>query len=298
MLENLRIKDLEVISQLPFSGSIRELARQQKIDPQNLTKRILSIEETLGYKILNRSTAGYSISPEGEVIIEIISSALSDIKSVQDIEKLAAEKRRLRFCSRAYITEFVSGESFAKISQAIPDVTLDFTDMSPERTERAGRKGLLDLIISFDDVILGNEWQSVELGPIQWGVFVRKGHPLIRRKVISDLSEWETVGFCYIEANRFIAKPSPIQSQMQSRNGPGTENTRYSTQIILNTDAVAYLPKIAMSKSLATGEVAELKLEGLAPVSRQLVLHAHIDRVTGKWLELFAKLLKQKLKSI
>ncbi|NQZ00572.1 MAG: LysR family transcriptional regulator [Bdellovibrionales bacterium] len=294
MLENLRIKDLAMLSQIPFSGSIRELARQQKVDPQNLTKRILSIEESLGYKILNRSSKGYSISPEGEIIIEIITSALSDIESVRDVERISNEKIRLRFCSRAYITEFVSGEVFAEFANSLPEVTFDFTDMSPERTERAGRMGLLDLIASFDDVVLGPEWQSINLGQIDWGVFVRKGHPLTKKPVISSLHGWQTVGFCYIEANRFIAKPSPIQKQMLSINGPGSENTRYSAQIIRHTDAVAYLPKIAMTENLERGEIIELEVEAIEPYSRQLVLHAHVDRVKRKWLDQFAGAIKRR----
>lgn len=287
-----------MISQLPFSNSIRELARQQKVDPQNLTKRIQSIEESLGYQILNRSNTGYSISPAGEIVIEIISSALQDIRSVKDAEVLATEKKRLRFCSRAYLTDFVSGSVFANFSHKIPDVTFDFTDMSPESTERAGRKGLLDLIISFDDVVLGNNWQSTALGDISWGIFVRNGHKLTKERVVKDLSGWETIGFCYIESNRFIARPSPIHQQFMSLNGAGAENTRYSTQLILHSDAVAYLPKISVLPYLERGEIQQVKLDGFSEESRKLVLHAHIDRVKSSWLTAFSESTKQALKPI
>ncbi len=68
--EDLKLRDLKLISELPHHKSLRELSRHLKIEPQNLSKIIKRIEDVCGQPLLIRNHTGYVTTPEAEDIIK------------------------------------------------------------------------------------------------------------------------------------------------------------------------------------------------------------------------------------
>lgn len=279
--QNLRITDLIIIEQLPFVTSIRELARQQKMDPQNLTKRLAYIEKTLGFKIADRSVSGISLNERGAETVSLVRQSLEILKKTT--EKNIKKDRRLRICGRGFMVDFFLYKAFPKVVKEYPKVNFDCMDLSPELAERAARKGLLDFVLSFDDILLGSNWKKVYSVPVEWKLLVRKNHPLTRKKKLQSLENYPLLGFSYIESEQLVSRKSPLQEKLQASEASRVENSRYSVRIITQSDAVAYLPSISVIDELEHGLVECLDLEGFIPQSRKLCLHFNKDSMkTGE----------------
>jgi LysR family transcriptional regulator, transcriptional activator for dmlA len=113
-------------------GSLAATARELNLTPPAVSRRLSSLEDRLGVRLLNRTTRRISLTSEGEVYFANAKRIMSDI---DDMERLVASSRAaprglLRVNAplgfgRSYIGPAISG-----FSQAYPDVEvqLQLTD--------------------------------------------------------------------------------------------------------------------------------------------------------------------------
>lgn len=295
MLEKLRVKDLYILSQLPFSHSIRELSRQLSLDPQNLTKRIAYIEDVLGERVMERSPSGITLNEFGFKVMEHVNEALGSLKKIEQGIKEETPVESLRFCSRAYLVDFFIDYVRPDIREKFPETFFEFMDSSPELTERAARKGFLDLAISFGDVILGDNWRKTKVGEIDWGFYVRPGHPLLNKGPIDDFEKFEVLGFSYFDSDRVVNRPSDFIKDFNGVRGDSVENSRYSIKVAQQSNSIAYLPVISAWDEIENGELVSLDVEGFEGASRSVYLHSNVDTVKMKTVKLLESSLKENL---
>jgi DNA-binding transcriptional LysR family regulator len=290
MLETLRIKDIQIVHRLARVRSIRELSRQLNLDPQNLTKRIASIESLLGSKLVERSSSGIVLLNFGREVAERAEIILQQIDLMGPQEN---HKESLSLCSRGFLVDYFIENVMAEFSETFNQFQLHFLDHSPEHTERAARQGILDLVLSFDDILLGENWHKEFLFPVQWGFYVRSGHPLSQRNKVHSLEKFPLVSFCYLDEGKLLKKDLSKVIKNNSSSGHCAQNSRYSSKIIQNSDHVGYLPDISVLHEVRKGELVPIDLE-YPTESRNLNLHVHLDKVTQNQLDF----LVQKLKNV
>lgn len=296
-LDQLRISDLRIIEQLPSATSIRELARQQKIDPQNLTKRIRQIEELFGFKLIDRSTQGITLNSKGEEMAHVISESLKQLNHFIGVGNDERETR-LRTCGRGFMVDYFLYSSYGDILDKFPKLKFDFMDLSPELTERAARQGLLDIVFSFDDVVLGDNFAKYHLGTTEWKYVVKLDHPLLSRRRIDSLEGFPIIGFCYIESGRLTSRASPRAKALKAARGSGAENSRYAIRMVASSNAIAYLPTISFAEEAHLKKVKAIHIEGQLPEFRQVYVHCNKDTVQNKVVTSLVTNLQKSLKQL
>ena len=290
-LEKLRIKDLKILKLLGTSASIRELARQLNLDPQNLTRRISFLEESLGGELALRSVSGITLTQWGSQVSQR-SQEILDILSGISIEE-PEDIQKIRVCSRAYLVDFFIDHIMVPFCDQFSETRFKFMDSSPELTERVARKGQLDVVISLNDILLGDNFKSISLGKLEMGFFVRKGHPLCRKPVLNGFEDYPLIGFSYLDSDRIYTRNSPFLESHGGSPGFHSENSRYSIKILKRTNSVAFIPKIAAYEE--GKNLVELNLPTEVK-SRDLYLHVNIDTLKMKQLKSLEKLFKKALK--
>lgn len=85
-MEQLKIKDLKIISMLERFASLRSLSRHIGMEPQNLSKRLDVIETTLGYRLFERSPKGIALTSEGRYAIDKTKGILQNVFDLDHLQ--------------------------------------------------------------------------------------------------------------------------------------------------------------------------------------------------------------------
>ena len=288
---NLRIFDLVILEGLLKAKSFRELSRRLKIDPQNLSKRIAFIETVFGARLVERSVEGISLNDTGRVAIEKISNVLRGLEEI----KLAsvAPAKRLRVCSRAFLIDHFIDRLVGGSPSNLSIHSFDFMDASPDLTERYARRNLLDVVLSFDDILLPKHWARVELEKVDWIFVVGSRHPLAKKPQVDSFEGYRLIGHSHIESEILTSTPSSHLATTKAKEGARVENTRYAIRLLNDQESIAQLPRIAVEPGLQNKTLKELRLRNFnEPKPQQLTLHVDSDRVSNQELKALTKLLK------
>ena len=289
MIDKLRIKDLIILKNLGSTHSIRELARQMSLDPQNLTKRIAFIEKTLGSSIMDRSVTGFTLNEFGRSVISTSAEITGLLTTLTEAE---APEKTLRFCSRGYLVDYFIDYVMPAFEQKHPSRLFELMDSSPELMERVARKGQLDIILSFNDVILGENFIKKEVGVMPWAFFTHPDHELHKtRGEVSDFQGAPVLGFCYFDSDRVSSRNSPHIKNLNGTHGHHIQSSRYATKVIRQSNAIGYMPRLAAREEVESGQVEELNVPAKYIEERKVFLHANIDKLTNKELSSLEKTL-------
>ena len=68
--KSITLQQMEALISLVEEGSFSRAAKKMLLTQPALTKNIQNIEELLTVRLVNRSTAGISLTPEGKIIYE------------------------------------------------------------------------------------------------------------------------------------------------------------------------------------------------------------------------------------
>lgn len=290
-IESLRVKDLEFVLRLSNAKSIRELARQISVDPQNLNKRLIKIEKCIGIHLFERSPHGITLNEEGMLVLDKFSQALELIKSARNIG--SGKKKRICVSGRSYLIDFFINECIGELS----NYESSFVDQSPELTERYGRMGLSDIVISHGDLLLGDDWSKVLIGTCNWIFVVGSHHQLAKsKKVIDNLNQNPVIGFSYLRSDRKVAVANSYIEELNATPGHNSQNTKYSISIVKQTNSIAFVPEIAVRYDLKNKSISKLQIPSVK-YSKEVYLHFHIDRVPFKISKKVTSLLKTRLKN-
>ena len=166
-------------------------------------------------------------------------------------------------------------------------------DSSPSETERAARKNQIDLALSFDDILLGENWVKKEIAQVNWHYYARKNHPLAKKKKLDTLSQYPLIGFCHLHNEQLILDNGHLQTQLSAINGHKSENSRYTTNILSYSDSIAYLPDIAVAQSKK--DIVKLKIENPAVKqnTKNLFIHFNVDSFTKRNMDEIVKYCRQ-----
>ena len=158
----------------------------------------------------------------------------------------------------------------------------DYMDSSPELTERYARRKLIDIILSFNDIVLPENWTKFSLGKVEWAFAVGTQHPLARKKIVSNFEGFRLLGQAHIESDQLFSRPSPYLQLSGASDGARVENTRYAIKLLEDQKSIAYLPLLTLKPALNAGVLKVINLAGFqVQQSRPLMIHAEIDKVSS-----------------
>lgn len=280
-IEKLKVNDIKLICEMPRHKSMRSLAQDFNQTPQNMSKIIKSIESHLGQTLLKRSSSGYSPTSFCLSLADQLGSFLNQIYEIDFSEKSKAHKSKSYvICARVFMNTCLAPALSTELSAMFPELKLKFVDASPKKKMEWARQNILDIVISVGEIDLPKDWLSHKVGSMQRSFYVRSNHPLGRSCHLEDLVNYPYVGFNYVDVNHVssVGFPRHLKSK-NSFNQSFIETHIGAMTIASKSQQVCFIPDILVQSLGYDIKLQKLEVIGTKPVSEEVYLYVHKDRV-------------------
>lgn len=201
----MNIQQLRYVVAIANSGTFREAAEKMYVSQPSLSISVRDLEKELGFKIFRRTSSGTFLTRRG---MEFYEKAQDVVKGFDVFQNQYAspeeEKKEFSISSQHYdflpplMTEFSirypENKNFrifeSTTVQILDEVAQGHSELGIIYLNRQNTKGIMQRVDK-----LGLE--VVDLIPFQTHIYLRKGHPLDKKKklVMEDLAQLPTVRF-------------------------------------------------------------------------------------------------------
>lgn len=198
----MNIKDLEYFIITCQERSITKAAKRLYITPQGLSKTIRNLEFEFQTKLLNRNTAGITLTETGQFLFDHLPEMLDSYSNIyKNIQKIKQRQNREIDLLSAYgILRLVTPECISSFKKQNPEITLHYREFPDKQVERLlnANEGNVAFTIGPCDLPAFN---SSFLESFEIKLLVNKKHPLSSRSsvTIEDLKGQPL----YIESSEF-----------------------------------------------------------------------------------------------
>lgn len=245
-------------------------ARELRITQPALSRSIQALEAAIGARLFDRSRQGVTPTDAGALLLDLVRPIVneSDAADRQLRHMLEAQSGRIRVGAGPYPADISVGEALGILSQQRPGIRIDLTVDDWPGVTRSLLNGDVDVAVGEISEIEHDDRLHIEPLPRHRAVmFVRKGHPLIRRRGVSlgDVAEFPLV--CTELPRRLAELVRRRASRRLRPRGPreGTPDIRVDTfslvrQIVEHGEAVGLALRSQIRAPLRAGRVAILPL--------------------------------------
>ncbi|NBW80876.1 hypothetical protein EBR21_03895 [bacterium] len=134
-----------------------------------------------------------------------------------------------------------------------------FVDFSPEELVVAAFRSSLDVAITLEECFLGERWQSANVGDSRRVLLARQGPPLANSKDISQLVEFKVLRSAYWDVNNVVSS-GDLPPNIKKHWGHEVQTAATAIPIIQNSDCIAFLPRLAVARTLQEKTIVEIFL--------------------------------------
>jgi DNA-binding transcriptional LysR family regulator len=282
-LDSLSMQDLGIVSDLPGYRSIRALATAKSIPLNYISRLLRTLEEELGCMLIERSTAGFRLTPFGQSFTMRAGEVHRHFNGLLDL----AETKRAKVYSSTFT---IGGPGFANvvfgpvIGKIITEIHrgygVRFIDLETADAVKAAKAGCLDMLVAMEDLDLGDHWSSHFVGNISWSLFCRSDHPLTKKGPLAmkDLSPYTLITEVSWSGQHISANEKAFPQSIPVAIGAvATKGAAAALAICEHSDYLAYVPKILPSK--VRFKVSPLAFSDLQDRSRSLFFFVQNCRV-------------------
>ncbi len=123
----MNLNDLNLFIRVVETGSFTAAADSLDVQKSTISRRIAQLEDTLGIRLIQRTTRKLKLTPEGEELFSRAQPLVDDLAAVQDdISASKTELRgRLRLTMPTEIGVFMMNEVISSFMQAYPRMEVD-----------------------------------------------------------------------------------------------------------------------------------------------------------------------------
>lgn len=162
-------------------GGFANAADALNITQSALTKSVQSIEATLGFRVLERTSRGVFPTAEGEWFIERATRLLADAELIGEHSRAVRELRggRLRVGVAPAAFDWVAATPAAEFARSYPLVKLELVNENVDMIRRFLLQGRVDVALGvLSELECEPELVITLLRKYSVHMFVRRGHPL------------------------------------------------------------------------------------------------------------------------
>lgn len=277
--EDLSIKDIRILADLPKISSIRSYARSKDVSAASISKRLKVIEAKLNLEILDRSTVGVSITSKGKTVTNWARSLLKN--SIENSELFNAPRENLKMeltiGTRGFLNISVSSAFIYALGETH---TLKFIDLSPDDTFQLVRNKKLDITISFQSHKYGEDWQSTYVGKMEWVILKNHQYKTPHIIKLEDLKNYPLVQATYWDGTSVISGEDFLDvPKLYKSFGHGVQTAQTAISVALNSNQLIYVPKICAQKEIESGDLDIVKIQGHQDFFNDIYLHYNIDKL-------------------
>lgn len=292
-LQSFSLSDLEIISVLPRYQSLRSLSRDLRTTPSNISTKLSFLEGELSQTLLKRSARGYTLTREGARLAKLAGEILTKCE-----EMITASERRgevaqawITIGTRGFLNSLLAPLLIQAMNQHQQSIGCRFIDFSPQELVVAAFRSSLDVAITLEECFLGERWQSKRIGETQSVLLVRKDHPLERTKAIDDLAQYRVIRSAYWDGNSVVSS-GDLLPHLKKMWGAETQTAATALPVILESDCVAFLPRLAAATLLKNKQVVEIFSNQITGKTMPIFLHVNKDTIHQKLYKLISSVVE------
>ena len=250
------------------SGSLRNAARQMAISQPAITKLIQELESDVQASLLNRTSTGVSLTPQGLILFEKARKITRDLSVIRDeiLQYNGLMRGDLTIAAVPLAVMLLIPEAVRTYSQQFPDINLRISEeLYFEQLERLRRGEVQVGIGGIPKSIPSGEFVIEPLIKTRMVVVARHGSPFLKAKSLSDLmdAKWVYTGSSKDEG---YAKLLFEQFELgQPKVGAVVNSTLALLSLIVSSNFVGLMPIQIASSPIAKQffSIIPLKEEGL-----------------------------------
>ena len=184
----MNIQQLRYVVAIANSGTFREAAEKMYVSQPSLSISVRDLEKELGFKIFRRTSSGTFLTRRGMEFYEKAQEVVKGFDVFQN-QYASPEEEKKEFSIR-----YPENKNFrifeSTTVQILDEVAQGHSELGIIYLNRQNTKGIMQRVDK-----LGLE--VVDLIPFQTHIYLRKGHPLAKKKklVMEDLAQLPTVRF-------------------------------------------------------------------------------------------------------
>ncbi|MGQ7846761.1 LysR family transcriptional regulator [Granulosicoccus sp. 3-233] len=258
-------------------GSVRLAARQLHISSSAVNRQILKVEDELGTRLFERTTAGMQLTPAGRILSEHVNRTLSDEeRCLNDLAELKGVAGTLLTITgqESVIAEFLP-PVLVQLHATHPQTESSFKAAGGQDLNRLLLEHAADIAIMFDpqpdpgiDCLLSRE--------LPVGAIVSPGHPLAAH---SGVSIKDCSRFPLILPDQSWPLRRTLDAMLQQLDGGAniltTSNSVEFLRTMINQQlGIGFQTAMGIERRLTSGELVLIPLADPDPLFQQLSLCA------------------------
>jgi DNA-binding transcriptional LysR family regulator len=302
----MTFQQLKYVDEIAKCGSINKAAQKLFISQSSISNALKELEAELNISIFERSNQGVTLTESGRQFLSYATPLLKRKEEIESFYTYDSENSKLQFTVSTQHYQNVM-EAYVKviIQTENPNYHFYYREISLDKVILDVHRFIADIGI----IIMTNynermvryyldKW-NLEFNPIvhiQPAVFLRKGHPLSNKKIltISDITSYPLVIY---ESNPKVNIDFSEGTHKLSREKPNkvieVNGRNAMVNILCNSDAVATGSGLVV-ESMADPRLMSIPLEDSGE-NMTLGWIKHKNRILSTQSELFIKLLNESI---
>src|SRR5690242_16940479 len=123
-IEDIKIKEINILLELSRTKSVRELARQRDTLPGQISKIISSLENKLGFKLIERSPLGIKLTSRAQDLLPLFNEIYKNQEAIQTNFENTKELPLLGIATTSFFSTHLIPQLIARHEKKYPQFKL------------------------------------------------------------------------------------------------------------------------------------------------------------------------------
>jgi len=262
----VELNELRYFYNVATTRSFAEGARRSHISGPAISKAIKKLEDTLGVKLLQRTTRRVTITASGELVLDYCRRVLNSLSELEsELESRGrALQGDLRIGAMEAFTAYMLPRAISKIVAAHPRLIPRVYRVGPREQEHLLAEGRLDIGLCFGLEQRSESSSRHMLARSPALLVCGRGHPLFEKRTITveDLEEFPFVATHELHDERGPTDTLP-PGLADARIGATADTLQLALQLVMDGAFLGCFPEIAVRCQLNHDELHAV--EGIDP---------------------------------
>jgi DNA-binding transcriptional LysR family regulator len=302
-ISSIKLKELEIFLEVSRAKSIREVSRRLNLTPGQVSKVIQQLESKLGVKLYRRSVSGVLLTAEGSELLDIARDIAANSEKMKHL--LAGHgkisfKKAIAIASTSFLNTYLVAPSASQLTDAKNSVSFRFLDLAPDQLVPVAFRGAFEAAVHYGKILWPATWISSHVGKSDWVLCGRFKHPLPKHPNIKQVLAYSFVIPTYWTQEGLVKGNDQFPVPLSKRKaGFETATADAAVPVLLETDQIAFLPRILVRELLAKRALREIICPEIEPVERDLFFSVRSDLVPDSMFKaMTAQLGKNLIKNV
>jgi DNA-binding transcriptional LysR family regulator len=257
-----KLRAIQLFVRLADLGSFTRVAEQTNASKSMISKEISRLEDSLGARLLHRSTRSVQLTDAGEGYLQRAREILEKLDDAEDFvkDRHAKPKGKLKINAPMALGLTDLSGLFADFMQAYPEIELDIHlgDESIDLVEQGFDLGFRASSKAIDSNYVGRPLTQFNY-KVCVGAEYFDNHPKI--KTVHDLSQHNCFEYSYFQGKNIW----PIDDGITIKGHLRVNSTVFMMEVIKRNQGIGFIPDFVCREAIEKGDVIEILTKNKKP---------------------------------